>query len=69
VIVSVLRSATGVDGTYTPTGVTCELTSATPSCSDTAHTVAFAAGDALAVQIVNPTGSFIRNVRWTARYQ
>ena len=69
VTVNVLRSTTGVDGTYTPTGITCGLTSAPDLLPDTAHSAAFAAGDYLAVEIVNPTGTFLRNVRWTASYR
>jgi hypothetical protein len=69
VTVTVLRSTTGIDGPYDPTTITCELTAAASSCSDLAHSVVFAAGDALAVRIQNATGTYIRNVRWTARYQ
>jgi hypothetical protein len=68
VTVTLMRSA-AIDGTYESTGITCALTDAAAGCSDTAHTAALAPGDVLVLQILNPTGSYVRNVRWTARYQ
>jgi hypothetical protein len=50
------------------TGITCAITTAATSCTDTTHTASFAVGDKVAVQIVrsgSDTGSLTRTMTFT----
>jgi hypothetical protein len=49
------------------TTITCTIPSGGASCSDTTHTVTLATTDVIAVRIENATGTFVRNVAWTAQ--
>ena len=49
------------------TGVTCTISSGGSSCSDGTHSVSLLATDVIAVRIDNNTGTFVRNVAWTAQ--
>jgi hypothetical protein len=47
------------------TAISCSIPSGSSSCSDLTHTVAVSAGDVIAVQLTNSTGTLLREVRWT----
>lgn len=56
------------------TTLACTITAVAPAgtartCSDSTHSIAFAAGNKLAVLVSNGTGSFVKYVRWTAEYR
>ncbi|HEX4520407.1 MAG TPA: hypothetical protein VH063_12570 [Gaiellaceae bacterium] len=48
------------------TAVSCSIPSGSTSCTDSAHSVSISAGDVIAVQLANSTGTLLREVRWTA---
>jgi hypothetical protein len=64
-------SASGVTLTFVkngnPTTITCTIPAGGSSCSDSTHTVTLATTDVIAVRIQNSTGTFVRNVAWTAQ--
>jgi hypothetical protein len=49
------------------TSVTCTIPNAGSSCTDTSDTVALATSDVIAVKIQNGSGTFVRDVSWTAQ--
>jgi hypothetical protein len=49
------------------TSVTCTISSGGSACSDSSHTVSLTTSDVIAVKIQNGTGTFVRNVAWTAQ--
>jgi hypothetical protein len=49
------------------TAITCTIASGASACSDGTHTVALTTSDVIAVRISNNTGTFVRNVAWTAQ--
>jgi hypothetical protein len=49
------------------TSITCTVASGGSACSDAPHTVALTTSDTIAVKIDNGTGTFVRNVAWTAQ--
>jgi hypothetical protein len=51
----------------TATSITCTIPSGSSSCTDSSDTVAFTTADVIAVRIQNGTGTFVRQVAWTAQ--
>jgi hypothetical protein len=51
----------------TATAIACTIASGASSCTDSADSVAFTTSDVLAVRIQNGTGTFVRQVAWTAQ--
>jgi len=52
----------------TLTSVTCSMLATSSTCSDSVHTLTFAIGDTIAVEIKNSAGGTIVNAGWTAGY-
>jgi len=50
----------------TASSVTCSINSNSSTCTDTSHTVAFAAGDTLTLRITPNSSPSVTSVRWTA---
>jgi hypothetical protein len=49
------------------TTITCTIASGGSACSDSTHSVTLTTSDVIAVRIANGTGTFVRNVAWTAQ--
>jgi hypothetical protein len=54
--------------TMANTTITCTMTSAQSSCSDTAHSVPFNQGDLISVSTAKTGSTNAVSVRWTAQY-
>jgi hypothetical protein len=51
----------------TATAITCTIASGAASCTDSSDSVAFTTSDVIAVRIQNGSGTFVRQVAWTAQ--
>ena len=49
------------------TTITCAIAIGNSSCTDSTHTVSLTTTDVIAVRIQNATGTFVRQVAWTAQ--
>jgi hypothetical protein len=69
VVVTVERATAAAPHTFVATPLTCTITGSNDACADGSDSVAFAAGDRIAVLVQNSTGGFVSFVRYTGTYR